>query len=972
MSLVRKMQEGAKTPTLYTMYGKQYDFDELQRATDQGLAEHLSTLKRGSKDEAQFRDAYNNIMMGIRDGSITYQDGRFVDTKYGYHNSSDKDKNKDHYGLMANYIFNKMGKSPEYVKPEDKTKIKWNGSASIGNALIRYLYNSDTENIRDFVDIDEPDKTTKKRGTTGRAKWLSTAFSDVLSKFDTLFTGYTPTDKADAEAYIHDAIKSLNDGSIDAGDYLALSRAASGLNYRDMFSVDKEYITPQQRVTEVQDNPNGAVQGQRQAFVDWIEQKYPQFSGTLQSPRSLATSKAYGPGTLQSLSNAMGNLSNNDLYRIVRSALSDSKYVFNNEQFIRNTFKDADYGFLNPFGLQKALETLKGKGLLQSFGENNLNLYYIPNTDNSARQTAWVWDDQAGTVSEMSYHDIPYWREKIKQEWLTSNGGTSDNSYWASRYFKTRGILKAQTGAIMDRHKGRGPGITGNNTWLAVPNTATNAYNIGTWDTYYNNAGIDQDIMQDNPNKFWNYGYRVDEQGHPLRDEEGNDLHGISAAQLGTYLNQLNELGSGLSWNKIVNDKGYEAWNRKFDQTGLNMYFGGDSNKFDFMGPSTWNRHALLQRMQNTYNKENPLAIGEDKLYWDGHKWNLSLPEIKPQLPEIDINTNPINPQIATDSTGDSSTKINLTTGDQNKPKGTGQGFLSALGAIAPDLIGAGRLAISLNTNNRVAKTIRPTLTPVLKNTYERFSPITGDLYSRQSGYKRAGDIQSRFSRPITSDASLYASTMLDANRQATALQSQADAADNQEIKRTSAEALARVEDNMARRSDVANFNRASMNQTNREIAQLEATRLKSNWQSWDNYLQGIEGRLRQRYDADKDRRDNFRLTVATNDIENTFQERIKDATAQVEAWRAANRGASITTMPGYKQYEELIKEATRWKNAETYAAHAGVYGYDYTNPYANKSWADTAARFNFKTGGSLRPSALHLINKVIRNESNS
>lgn len=134
----------------------------------------------------------------------------------------------------------------------------------------------------------------------------------------------------------------------------------------------------------------------------------------------------------------------------------------------------------------------------------------------------------------------------------------------------------------MDRHKGRGPGITGNNTWLSVPNTAANAYNVGTWDNYYN-TGIDNDIntalnwrprptnlptpkladddpnatlvrqlnfmdLQDgnysqaqldaylnsnfgpeNVNKFWDYGYRVDEQGHPVKDGEGNDLHGISA-----------------------------------------------------------------------------------------------------------------------------------------------------------------------------------------------------------------------------------------------------------------------------------------------------------------------------------------------------------------------------------------------------------------------------------------------------------
>jgi hypothetical protein len=45
---------------------------------------------------------------------------------------------------------------------------------------------------------------------------------------------------------------------------------------------------------------------------------------------------------------------------------------------------------------------------------------------------------------------------------------------------------------------------------------------------------------------------------------------------------------------------------------------------------------------------------------------------------------------------------------------------------ITPDLIGAGRLFASLRTNNRVTDTIMKSLNPVLKNTYERYSPITG------------------------------------------------------------------------------------------------------------------------------------------------------------------------------------------------------------------------------------------------------
>lgn len=51
---------------------------------------------------------------------------------------------------------------------------------------------------------------------------------------------------------------------------------------------------------------------------------------------------------------------------------------------------------------------------------------------------------------------------------------------------------------------------------------------------------------------------------------------------------------------------------------------------------------------------------------------------------------------------------------------------------LAPDLVGAGRLWASLHTNNRVANTIRPTLKPVLKDTYERYSPVTGAFSTMQ------------------------------------------------------------------------------------------------------------------------------------------------------------------------------------------------------------------------------------------------
>lgn len=98
----------------------------------------------------------------------------------------------------------------------------------------------------------------------------------------------------------------------------------------------------------------------------------------------------------------------------------------------------------------------------------------------------------------MSIHNIPYWQARIRSEWDATDGNNEDDldQSLVSAYprFKEGGVLYAQAGAIMDRNRGRGPGFTGANTWLAVPNTPENAYNIGTWDTYYNNTGIDNDI----------------------------------------------------------------------------------------------------------------------------------------------------------------------------------------------------------------------------------------------------------------------------------------------------------------------------------------------------------------------------------------------------------------------------------------------------------------------------------------------
>lgn len=262
---------------------------------------------------------------------------------------------------------------------------------------------------------------------------------------------------------------------------------------------------------------------------------------------------------------------------------------------------------------------------------------------------------------------------------------------------------------------------------------------------------------------------------------------------------------------------------------------------------------------------------------------------------------------------------------------------------LAPDLIGAGRLWASLRTNNRVYNTVLPSLKPVLKDTYERYSPVTGAFSAMQLKNRQGADVLRQSNQAFTSDASLAAARMLEGQRQANQLQAEGFLADDQEIRRTQAEALARTEDNMARRSEVANFNRASINQTNREKAQLEATRLKSNWQSWDNFLQGFESRIRARADENRERANNFYDKLSTSQAEEWYNTAMEPADRAYAAWQKDHVGADPATEWGengseWTAYVKHKREARARANAMIYSDMANRYGLHYTNPYTDES----------------------------------
>jgi hypothetical protein len=56
-------------------------------------------------------------------------------------------------------------------------------------------------------------------------------------------------------------------------------------------------------------------------------------------------------------------------------------------------------------------------------------------------------------------------------------------------------------------------------------------------------------------------------------------------------------------------------------------------------------------------------------------------------------------------------------------------------------MLGGSRLLLSLDTNNRIAKVLRNSLRPMLYDTYERFSPVTGAFSEMQFLNNQASDL---------------------------------------------------------------------------------------------------------------------------------------------------------------------------------------------------------------------------------------
>lgn len=975
MSLAKKMQQGGTTPNLYSFYGKQYDYNDLAQAADQGLNDYLSTLKRGDKDSENFRNAYTDIMSGIKDGSITFDNGQFHDSK-GRYTNSDK-KHKDYYGLIANYIYGKMGHSNEYQKPQDPSKIKWE-DGSVRKALMHQLFNGDTGNIKDFLELDQ--EKDGVRSIANRSTYLANAFQSIADNWDNTFQDYQEADKTRYVPLLLNAATALRDGKMDPGDYLALSKAVGGVDFRELLATG----TPA--------TPRTPVQAQTEATP-----QQPQ----IKTRHASLQDTSYDANTMGRMTSIMTKVPTKGLINILRNSFYNRQYRFGNDPRISAMFGSSKIS--SRAGVTATLNALQAQGVLQNADPNNPNLYYIPGL-RTKKGTGWVWDKATNTVTEMLLDNIPYAKERIGQVQAHGNGG----------------ILFAQQGSKLPWYNG----IQDFNVNDFSSNWGNTLYGIndkGVYGTSYGNNGRGMnDSRYKTDANFSNYDTKGKDYATQVESQDNyknftNSL--IQSAQ--DYLNTQDKssLNSDnnlfLKWSGLV-DKNLPQNSKStfFDQNGNLRTSWQATNKDSYMrGPNQAITNVVdyirsIRNDQLLANRHNDLMKEGTRYFYidmNGVKHWVS-PEIA-KSGKYQVSTNGIksvdgitnwtdyeltgvsgnNPQQPSQVGNPSNISP---TQESNKPNWFQENGLKLAQDVAPLAVGARRLFDSLHTNNRVARVVTDSLHPVLKNTYELYSPITGAFSEMQFRNRQAADVRRQSAQLYTSDASLNAARSLDANRQATDLQYQGFLADDKEILRTKQEALKRQEDNIARRTDVANFNRASINQTIRDKAQIEAGRLKGNWQSRDNLWAGIEYDLKAKnaqrdYDRRVDLAENKQrslsldmdalnrpYTIKARNLKQQYQDQVSDMSnefnAKLAAWQSVNgEDADYTTQPFYKDYiaKQRALRDKYYTDSDALAEEQTTKTRQFIDGLRTKMNGSSL----FRRGGKLSPSTISLLNKIVK-----
>lgn len=935
-----------KSPKLYNHYDNQYNFSDLQRLVDTTLPAYLDSIDGDDYDKQQIKLAVYNLLNGIGDNTVTFKNGRFVDSEGRYKNGLyyDKDgtqkysdkKKRDYYGIGATFLFNQMNRVPKYQE-EVVEKPKWNNSSTPRELLLKGVFNSTTPDINYFLDLDPYNEETGTRGIANRAKvikdWIDSTINDsIFNDYD-----YSDQDKAQFLANARKASEVLSDNSIDPGDYLYLSRAFPDIKWDNLFSKDKQIIqqegtqeeTPQQQFTQ-------------QGFNDWLNETWQRKPNDSRDYVIKPTDKLDQQTSSKYVSFLRG-LNDRDLAKYFQASVNNPNIDFSKFPGFREAVGGQKIPVSSQWVTKVIINLLNEKDkLIQD--PNNSNIYYIPGTVDTNTNSGYYYDASTKTVHKRSVRDIPYWQDRL---WNQYSGNNMES--WTGRYFtqykKEGGVIKAQTGVKFGQNANWYTGVflpsldhilegLGKDKdyylWLnGMQTTHSKLYKSAG--TNWQNVAYKDNAVGDYQNKYKS-GYNGEWGDNTI----GYNALGIQNAQnLGMFDVSGRKRTSG-------------DWSNK-QYTADNLYSGITDYRRLLGRKGDYTPEQLKEAQEKFKNKGFDFYLDSDDYYklrplsaLTGLNQPINIPTIESSLSET--------PELAKNPSA-----VDLTRGKKEDDLNKGQ-------IKMPDLTGVGRLFLSLHTNRKIENILKNANRPYLINTYERYSPVTGAFSEMQLRNRQAADLRRQANRPFTSDSRLQLAGKLEADRQARDLEYQGFLADDKEIKRTQEAALARQEDNMARRSQVANVNRKSILDKIKEDAQIEVSRRLSDYQGIDNFLKEATARRYTRMQEDKQNR----MQTAVNQVTRDYNQALQD----INDWYTSiHPGATQKDMMKDPTYTSMVREAVSRRDYEL--------GIAATDPYRIKLSQNAPRTYSeiiagLKRGGRLRPSSMYLIKKVIHNENNS
>ena len=943
----------------YKYKDKNYKLSDFQENVGDGWEEYRTALKDEEKNRDALNQAYNYMLDGIANGTVTIKNGNFYTTDQ---NILD---NKDIFGQVTYYLKSQLGKSEEYISPEEKRKVVFSNDAFRKN-FNNYVFNSDDFNLNDFVELDPLDEKTGKRGTTNRINVIKEYLDQI--DFDRDFKNLDEPTRAKYQKYIENARKAISDNTISSNEYLDLSRLFGyGGSWDKIFTTEGAPITPSQEGTPTQEAP--AQQTPQQLLDNFMVSEIPEFTGQ-ESEYELNTPK-FGRYTFQIWENIMKNINNNDLVRMMDLLNDNPNINLSNMKYVVESAKKTGAAKLRiayPDNAQSrsfVLNTMKYRNLLTKI-RDGLYMYY-----SNRSPYALIWDERQNKLYKKAARNVEYIVKSKLNEFNQTNGNTERS--WYKKYqqpdstsevesAKNGGVLKASGGLnfnlAVDNNKTKDIKLPNGLTIPLLSSINPAKLPEGGFDDFNQAVTYDDEDLLDSKRlkRVWNKEsgkYELAERGDQAATDNistGNklyDVEGIGGSQ------EKDENLYKVSWNenwinRLMNDpKLAEAFARRY--MALNEATDKEQSKNWFNQDSSFNYENFKKQIPTNNGK---LFVWSDGLNGIGHdvyagrmygiatgdggvKYYNHIPEgwqVTGDKIKFDDITNlyMLTPKSGEQQESDQ---------DQTGKKVPDNNNIEDLKIQNPyddrtkeNSLALMRLVRTLDNNRRNANILKNGTTPIQYDTYASYAPIKGAYSIKSALANQAAEIQSRMANQGFVDWKQQALANSLAQSQANQYNDKGIASDVQERQRTEAISRDLQEKNLARRQEVADKNIKESALYRQQLASIDASRNMKDHESWDAYLKQIEEQLRSDRVDKQNKYEDYIQKVIAGRVAEKYTDKINAIQAKFDAWAAKNPQIAkepdlLAAAPEYQAYKRAIKNIKNMQAADLAEVYISTTG---------------------------------------------